>query len=62
MLSMANNIIYPMGINLTSKIIDGKWKPSLICKLGIHDFRNGKLLCEMPEIFHKKPLPNSCAN
>lgn len=50
---MAEKIIYPMGINLTLSIIAGKWKPSIICKLGIHQFRNGELLREISGISQK---------
>lgn len=50
---MKQPVIYPMGINLTLKIINGKWKSLLICDLGLRDLRNGELLQMHPDISQK---------
>ncbi|MBB1079568.1 helix-turn-helix transcriptional regulator [Limosilactobacillus sp. STM2_1] len=50
---MTDKIIYPMGINLTLKIINGKWKPSIICYLGTHKRRNGELMRHLTGISQK---------
>lgn len=42
-----------MGINLTLKMINGKWKALLVCDLGIKSMRNGELLKLHPEISQK---------
>ncbi|MFC6322476.1 winged helix-turn-helix transcriptional regulator [Companilactobacillus baiquanensis] len=47
------NIIYNLGIDLTLDIIEGKWKTSLICWIGLKDRRNGELLNLMPGISQK---------
>ncbi|MCH4009161.1 winged helix-turn-helix transcriptional regulator [Companilactobacillus sp.] len=47
---MDNKNNYHMGINLVLKIIDGKWKPSIICALGLKERRYNELLryeCEV---------------
>lgn len=50
---MTEEIIYPMGINLTLKIISGKWKPSIICYLGARKRRNGELRRHLSGISQK---------
>ena len=42
-----------MGINLTLKIISGKWKPSIICYLGARERRNGELRRHLSGISQK---------
>lgn len=47
------NIIYNLGIDLTLDIIEGKWKTSLICWIGLKDRRNGELMTHLPGISQK---------
>lgn len=42
-----------MSVNLTLEIINGKWKPFILCYLGDHDMRNGELLRKLPNISQK---------
>ncbi|WP_082603101.1 winged helix-turn-helix transcriptional regulator [Secundilactobacillus odoratitofui] len=47
------DVIYNLGIDLTLSIIDGKWKTSIICWVGIKPLRNGELLRLMHGISQK---------
>lgn len=44
---------YRLGIDITLEILNGKWKPSIICNLGNKDCRHDELMKLMPGISQK---------
>lgn len=45
--------IYHMGIEATLDIIGGKWKPIILCNLGLEPLRTGELKRRMPNVTQK---------
>ncbi|PWG00054.1 winged helix-turn-helix transcriptional regulator [Levilactobacillus bambusae] len=44
---------FHIGIEVTLNVISGKWKPLILCLIGVGINRNGRLLRAIPEISQK---------
>lgn len=44
---------YNIGIDVTMEVISGKWKPAILCYIGVGVNRNGQLLRALPNISQK---------
>lgn len=44
---------FHIGIEVTLDVMSGKWKPLILCMIGIGINRNGKLLKAIPDISQK---------
>lgn len=42
--------IYHLAVDVTLKVISGKWKTAILCNLGLKPMRNGELKRKMPGI------------
>ncbi|MBP2057208.1 DNA-binding HxlR family transcriptional regulator [Lactobacillus colini] len=45
--------VYHLGIDITLEILNGKWKPSIICHLGTKQMRHDELMHLIPGISQK---------
>lgn len=45
--------VYHLGIDLTLEILNGKWKPSIICHLGGKPLRHDQLMHLIPKVSQK---------